>query len=459
MASSGSVDIFGAYDIRGRYPADFSPVVCARLGEAFLRATRNGFVVGRDARWASERAERSVVRCLRGSGRRIVALGVQPTPLIGFASKYLAATGLAFTPSHNTVGYAGIKAFRADGTSFAAEWDRVRIAFARATGGTRSLSRKPKSRVPAQAQPIRPARIVQAYLSHVTQSMGTSRRIVVDGRGGATTRLAPRALRGLGGHVEELHPRFSPDFHGLSPEPRRDNVTDLSRAVRNLRADLGVAFDGDGDRVVFVDERGRWVEPEIIALFLHRHLSPPGRPLIASVDASQRCEEEVRTVRSRVGSRYLTASMRHHAAAIGFEASSHYYLARWGPNSDGILVACVVCHLLDSARTSLGALRRAFGPIVRDYRVIRFGTRDEAQRSLRDIVSTASPPPKRGIDGFIFRASEGSVLLRLSNTEPLIRIVFEPHRGSRLSDLRRAWGRSLEGAAWASSASTRDRVS
>ena len=164
-------------------------------------------------------------------------------------------------------------------------------------------------------------------------------------------------------------------------------------------------------------------------------------------------------MRSRVGGRYVTAAMRRHGSSIGFEASSHYYLARWGPNSDGILAACVVCHLLDAARTSLGALRRAFGPIVRDRRVVNFGTREEARRSLNEVVSSASPRPEKGIDGFIFRASEGSVLLRVSNTQPSIRIVFEPCRGSRLSNLRRVWEKSLEGTAWARSPSTRNQVS
>ena len=459
VASNRSTDILGAYDIRGRYPGDFSAAICDRLAEGFLQTARDGFVVGRDVRRASERLERSVVGRLRRSGRRVVELGVQPTPVIGFASQYLATTGLAFTPSHNAVGDAGIKAFRADGTSFASEWTRVRAALARAPLVGRSSGPMSMGRAPTQGRPTPASPVVQPYLAHVTRSMQTSRTIVVDGRGGATTQLAPLALRRLGGEVRELHPRFSPNFHELSPEPQRENVADLGRMVRSVGADLGVAFDGDGDRVVFVDEKGSWVEPEVIAMFLHRHLSPRGRPLIASADASQRCEEEVPTVRSRVGGRYVTAAMRRHSSSVGFEASSHYYLARWGPNSDGILAACVVCHLLDSARTSLTVLRRAFGPIVRDQRIVNFGTRAEARRSLQEVVRHASPRPEKGVDGFVFRSSEGSVLLRLSNTQPSIRIVLEPQRGSRLDDLRRAWEASIEGTKFPLRLSARARAS
>jgi len=431
--------LFGDYDIRGRYPRDFSALTCRRIADAFLSATRGPFVVAIDTRRASARLERSIVGPLTQGGRTVLRLGVQPTPVVGFASSQLGRNGLVFTPSHNALGDAGIKAFGRTGKSLGAEWSRIRRAYVRPERRARARATVQAPGGPDQNPRTTTDAVVAAYLSHVTRGLDSSLSVVVDGRGGATSRLAPRALRLLGGSVTELHPHFSSAFYGLSPEPQPENVHDLGRAVRGRGADLGVAFDGDGDRVAFVDERGKWVEPEVVGLFLHRSLSSADRPLVASVDASQRCEGAALTVRSRVGSRYLSAAMRAHGSSVGFEVSSHFYLRRWGPNSDGILTACVVCHLLAREQTSLGALARAFGPIVRDRRVLEFSTRAQAVEQYRGLQMALGQRSEKVVDGFKLRARDGSILLRLSNTQPAIRLVLEPDPGRSLAALRRVW--------------------
>ncbi len=444
MAREHSVaaNVFGRYDVRGRYPEEFSPDVCRRIADALASSTRRSFVIARDSRTASARLATEVVRRLRADGRPVLELGVQPTPVVGFASSHLRLVGLAFTPSHNPVGYAGVKAFAPSGRAYADEWATVRRAFERRARPGRSTGRgAPGGRGPGTAPGV-----LEAYLDHVTAGQRSRQEVVVDGRGGATTRIAPRALRAMGATVRELHPEFSARFHGRSPEPLPENVRDLGRRVRATGAAFGVAFDGDGDRVVFVDEGGHWVEPEVIGTFLHHCLSSPGRPLVASADASQRCESEAPTVRSRVGSRYLTATMRRHRSEVGFEASSHFYLRRWGPNSDGILTACVVADLLDRRRTTLGRLRRSFGPIVRDRQVLDFPSRLAARRHVRELIAALRPTPERGIDGHLLRTAEGTVLFRLSNTQPSVRLTFEPRAGGSLAALRRTWARAVRSA-------------
>lgn len=440
-----SVVLFGSYDIRGRYPADFPPTTCHHLANALAATTTGRIVVGRDVRRASEQLEHAIVGDLEQGHRLVIPLGVQPTPVVGFASRYLSAVGLAFTPSHNALGYAGVKAFAPSGRAYGREWTRVREAYGRSVRGDRFRMERIRPRVGSpRPSPSREA-IVEAYLAHVTRGMRTGCSVVVDGRGGPTTRVAPAALARLGARVTELHPRFSSVFHGLSPEPQPENVTDLGRRVRSIGADLGVAFDGDGDRVVFVDERGRWVEPEVIATLLYDGLSARARPLVASVDASQRLESRVRTVRSRVGSRYVSATMRRYGSRVGFEASSHFYLDRWGPNSDGVLVACVVAHVLHRKGASLAELSRAFGPIVRARELFEFSTRTEAQRRFRRLAGSLEPAPEPGIDGVVYRLPEGSVLLRRSNTQPAIRVTLEPSRGRRLTELHRSWRAAMKG--------------
>ena len=435
----GPAPLFGSYDIRGRYPSDFPAETCRRLADSIAASTAGPLVVAHDVRRASERLERSIAGRLEQNRRVVLRLGVQPTPVVGFASGHLSSVGLAFTPSHNALGYAGIKAFTRYGRAFGSEWRSVRDAYDRSPTGKRYRNARPRSRSGAPSLANSRAAVERAYLAHVTRELRTDRSVVVDGRGGPTTRIAPAALARVGARVTQLNPQMSSRFHGLSPEPTRENVRDLGRRVRSVGGDFGVAFDGDGDRAVFVDERGQWVEPEVIATLLHDGLSSPAQPLVASVDASQRCESRVRTARSRVGSRYISATMRRQRAVVGFEASSHFYLDRWGPNSDGILTACVVAHLLARAETSLGERSRAFGPIARAAQVLEFSSRAEAERRYRSLVEGLDPAPERGIDGVVYRLPEGSVLLRRSNTQPAIRVTLEATSGESLAGLRQRW--------------------
>jgi phosphomannomutase len=439
----GSVQLFGAYDVRGRFPEEFPSATLERLAQALLREVRGPFLVGRDTRSESARLEGGIVRRFRAARRPVVRLGVQPTPVIGFASRKWQTPALAFTPSHNDLGYAGIKAFGPTGRSFGAEWALIRRHFFDEPEQTRSRPPSDGRRTPRRPAPPARKKVVEEYLGHVSRGLHTSLTVVTDGRGGATTLLAPRALARVGARVVQLHPRISPTFHGVSPEPRPNDVAELGRTVRARRADLGVAFDGDGDRVAFVDDHGRWVEPEVIGMFLYRNLSSPDRPLVVSADASYRCESAARTVRSRVGSRFVVAAMRRAGSWVGFEASSHYYLRRWGSESDGILVACVVCHLLEQERTSLGELRRRFGPILRSRQLLEFRTRNEAVRRFRELTHALAPLLRKGTDGFVHRSPRGSIIVRLSNTQPAIRVVFEADRGQRLGALRQFWSQEL----------------
>ena len=436
-------ELFGAYDIRGRYPRDFAPEVSRRLADAFLGNFPGPFVAARDTRGASRTLERTIVRRFRAKRRTVFELGVQPTPVVGFSSRYLRAVGLAFTPSHNALGFAGIKAFAANGESFGRQWSRLRRDFAGVGAVSRPHAVRADAGVPGPTGAPPPNDAVSAYVAHITRGLRFRGKIVVDGRGGATTRLAPQALSRIGATVRELHPTFSARFHGRSPEPAVDNVADLGRNVRSERADFGVAFDGDGDRVGFVDGDGDWVEPEVIATFLHRHLSPARRPLVGSADVSRRCETHARTVRSRVGSRYISEAMRRHRSLVGFEASSHFYLPRWGPNSDGILAACVVSDLLQRSGTTLADLSRDFGPILRFRSTIDFPTRALASEHLRSLIRCLDPPAQSDVDGFLWNSGSGTVLFRASNTQPSLRISFEARAGGRLSSLRREWARAL----------------
>ncbi|MFZ0890934.1 MAG: hypothetical protein WB778_01930 [Thermoplasmata archaeon] len=417
---------FGTYDIRGRFPSELGPTEVEHLAAAFAQIGKGPVLVGRDVRTESKKLESLLVSGLASRGRRVMRLGIQATPAIGFAAAHFRRAALALTPSHNAVGYVGIKAFGPEGKLFAREWALVRRLYLRSIeGGNQARRRSEHPRGP-QSRVVKKNNWTEAYLDHLTRGRRSSHSIVIDSRGGSTARIAPLALRRIGARITSLHPRFSATFFGLSPEPTPANVGKLSKLVRNKGADFGVTFDGDGDRVAFVDRRGRSVEPEVIAIFLQGQLVKSDKPLVASVDASSRCEGKVRIVRSRVGSRYVLSAMRKSRAIVGFESSGHYYLPEWDPNSDGILIACVVADLLSRTGRKLDELVDEFGPIFRKTRGIAFRSQEEAMRcydALRRRMAQRGVKP--GIDGISLRTASGAVHWRVSNTQPTIRFTLE----------------------------------
>jgi phosphomannomutase len=437
---------FGDYDIRGRFPEDVGPVEINHLATAFAQAGSGPLLIGRDVRRESARVELLLRSALRDRGRPVTSLGVQPTGAIAFAASYFRCTALALTPSHNAVGYMGIKAFGPGGKLYTHEWKGIRELYLRSV----SQKSRPLTKIVRGARhsaPSTPGRHwTAAYLDHLTRRRFTSLSLVIDSRGGTTTYWAPRALKRMGARIESLHSRYSPTFYGLSPEPTPADVHSLGAKVRACGTDFGATFDGDGDRVAFVDGSARWVEPEVVATFLHRQLSPPTKPLVASVDASLRCEQVVPTIRSPVGSRYVLDRMKHSGAVIGFEGSGHFYLPKLDPNSDGVLVACVLAALLERTGRSLDELVEEFGPIFRESRALSFRSRSEALLAYDALCrQNAGEMLEPGVDGVLLRAECGTILLRVSNTQPVIRVTLEAGDRSGLRRLRRSLGGLFRG--------------
>ena len=463
--------IFAGYDVRGRYPDRLGPAVAFRLGRALRRSLGRSFLLGQDTRRESRAVAKSLMAGLLASGARIESLGIVPTPMVAFSAAEEHRYGLAVTPSHNAAGYAGLKVFTPSGRILDREWKRVGDAYRdlSSTEAGRPLSAA-RSRARPVVDPAARRSSERRYVAHLTRGLRSHLSVVVDTRGGATARLAPLALARMGARVATLSQGFSPDFFGRSPEPRPETLRDLSRRVVRTNASLGFAFDGDGDRCVVVDDRGRIVEPEMVGLLLHEQLSRPRGPIVASEDASRILERTARTVRSRVGGRYVTRRMEEAGAAVGIEPSGHFYARRFGSDSDGILAACLVTHAVSLSGTRPSDRFRRFGTIARGTFTVDFASSDDARRAFRSLVHRHGTRAIRGLEGVTFEFPQGWCLVRPSNTQPSVRFSFEATDASRLPLLRRAvralaasWGvlshaSILEGPPGASARGARNRI-
>jgi phosphomannomutase len=409
------VAIFKAYDIRGVVPGELDAEIAYGVGRAtahFIGA--EWLVVGRDARVHSPELCQALIRGITDEGVSVIDLGLAATPMVYFAVADLAAGGgVMVTASHNPAEYNGFKICR-----------EKAIPIGEATG---------LKEIEARVE----QRDVRAGYASQALSVGAGRpsaRVAIDcGNGMASVGLEP-VLDRLSLTVERLY--FEPDgtFPNHEADPLKlENLSEVSDAVRRVGADFGVAFDGDADRAVFVDEGGRPIASDLMTAVMARHqlARKPGGLVLYDLRSSRAVAEEVeaaggRAEMCRVGHSFVKAHMRESGAVFAGELSGHIYFRF--PNdliADDAIAAFVA--LLDV----LDAERRPLSEIIAPLR--RYHASGEINRRVRDtgiVLETIEQehlgaPSVSKLDGLRVGYSDWWFNLRPSNTEPVLRLNLE----------------------------------
>jgi phosphomannomutase len=423
--------IFKAYDIRGVFPDELDAAAAYRIGRATARLLGGSEIaVGRDARSSSPRLFDALVRGLGDEGSAVVDLGLVCTPMLYHAVEALGAGGgVMITASHNPGRYNGFKICREHA-----------IPIGEATG-LREIERfagEAASGAPPSAhrRDVRRADLRDAYVSHVLRLARKvpELRVAIDcGNGMASVALEP-LLERLPLDVVRLY--FEPDgtFPNHDADPLKlENLREVCDAVRRTGADLGVAFDGDADRAIFVDDRGEPVSSDLVtALLARRELREhPGGLVLYDLRSSRVTAEEVRAAGGRaqmcrVGHSFVKAQMRESGAIFAGELSGHMYF-RFSPTlvaDDGIAAFAA---LLDV----LGTERKPLSELVAPLR--RYAATGEINRRVADVPGLlaaierehAAAPEISHLDGLLVRYPDWWFNLRPSNTEPVVRLNLE----------------------------------
>lgn len=432
---------FQEYDIRGRFPEEANLDTARSIGKRLAGMLGRAVLVARDTRQESLEFERALVGALRASGVFVEVIGIAPTPALEFCARRYRRSGLAVTPSHNPLGYVGLKGFSPEGRLFRDEWVRLAHSWTAPLPADDPTSRGLSMAGPRRPRPIG-TRWIEEYLRFAASGVRTRLHVVVDCRGGATAKLAPRALRYTGARVSAIDAEFSSTFAGRSPEPNPRDLAALGKRVREERADLGATFDGDGDRVAFVDEAGHAVAPEVVALVLRSRWKSSEFPLVATADTSQRLRQFGRVRYCRVGSYHVRSMIRQVRGRLGFEGSGHYYIGSGSGSSDGIRTACILLHSLTARRIRLAEEVARIGPFPRLVRTIAFPTMIEARHVFDDCVRRVGPRGRREFGGLRLSGPPGWLYLRPSNTQPLLRVTIEPKEPFGIS-VAQDWFESL----------------
>ncbi len=425
-----SASIFKAYDIRGVVPSTLNPEVAEALGRAFGSAARaageTAVAVGRDGRLSGPALSQALIRGLVATGVEVIDVGAVTTPMLYFAAHTLATSGIQVTGSHNPKDYNGFKMVLAGRAIYGDEIQALRKTM---EAGSATL---------APGGSVRQVDVTEAYVQRIVGDVRLARpmKIVVDSGNGIAGASAPAIFRALGCEVTELFSEVDGDFPNHHPDPSKpENLKDLIAALQQGDAELGLAFDGDGDRLGIVTKDGQNIFPDRqMQLFAQDVLSRvPGGTIVYDVKCSQRLGPAIEAAGGKplifkTGHSLIKAKMKELDSPLGGEMSGHiFFKERWFGFDDGTYAGCRMLEILSkspNASDVLNALPTSFSTPELNVKCAE-GEPHAVVEQLLKAASFEAPAQVSTIDGLRVDWPDGFGLIRASNTTPVLVLRFE----------------------------------
>ncbi|MFP5429941.1 MAG: phosphomannomutase/phosphoglucomutase [Gammaproteobacteria bacterium] len=423
-------EIFRAYDIRGIVGKGLDEAVARSIGlaigsEALARGEQT-VVVGRDGRLSGSQMNAALIDGLRASGRDVIDVGMVPTPVLYFAAKTIGTgTGVMITGSHNPGDYNGFKIMIAGDTLAGDEIQalRQRIEKGEFTAGGGNLSQR---------------HVVQDYVDRVSGDIVMARplKVVVDAGNGVAGAIAPRVLEALGCEVVPLFCEVDGNFPNHHPDPSKpENLEDLIGAVAANGADIGIAFDGDADRIGIVTPTGKNIFPDRLMMLLAKHVltTNPGADIIFDVKCTRDLSALIsrlggRPVMSKTGHSFIKSKLKETGAALAGEMSGHiFFNDRWFGFDDAIYAAGRVLEILSLESDDADVVFAEF-PENPSTPEITIPVADSKKFALVDALKSKAKFADANIitiDGLRVELPDAWGLIRASNTSPCIVARFE----------------------------------
>jgi len=400
---SGKRRYFGTDGVRGIVGRDLTPAFVERLGRAATLWRGGGAVlIGRDTRASGRELERAFASGVASAGGNAMLAGVLPTPAVALLALDL---GAVISASHNPPEYNGVKLFDGDGQKLTDEAEEEIEAL---------LGEAPRNAELGEIDNLEIA--VGSYRDHVTDRFGSDLdglHIGVDCANGAYSGLAPNAFRNLGAQVTAIGDK--PDGENINVGCGATDLRALQELVKGKGLDLGVAFDGDGDRMLAVDERGEVVDgDQILAILaLDLEVDMVAVTLMANLGLHRLLEEHgIRVVTTDVGDRYVLEALRREGGVLGGEQSGHLIYLDGHVTGDGLVAALLLCQALRGRKLSEAvAVMPRFPQAKKNVPV--------ATKELTPAIRKRVDEVNAELDG------RGRVLVRGSGTEPVVRVLAE----------------------------------
>jgi phosphomannomutase len=422
--------IFKAYDVRGLVPEQLDAAGCHAIGAAFARfaiadGAAEGVVVARDMRPSGPELVDAFAEGVMGQGLDVVDIGLASTDMLSFASAHLDLPGAMFTASHNPAGYNGIKMCRRSAGPMSADTGLIEV---------RDMAAAPPA--PVEVAGTRTSmNLLAAFADHVRSFVALDKlaplKIVADTANGMGGYVVPAVFDDLPFDLEVMYAELDGTFPNHPADPiQPENQRDLQARVLATGADVGLAFDGDADRVFLVDEKGELLSGSLTTAIVAQGVlaREPGATIIHNLICSKTVPAVIAegggtAVRSRVGHSFIKQDMADTGAAFGGEHSGHYYFRDNFRADSGLIAALVVLEQLSEAGVALSELRKPFERATASGEI---NTEvDDPLAVIESVAAAYGDADQDRLDGLTVDLGDWWFNLRPSNTEPLLRLNLE----------------------------------
>ena len=445
-----TASIFKAYDIRGTYPRTLHEELAEGLGRAFgtlaVKEGQHAVAVGRDGRLSGQALANALMRGLMSVGIQVIDVGLTTTPQLYFAAHTVCKSGIQVTGSHNPKDDNGFKMVLGGRAIYGDEIQSLREVI------------EAESWVLSNQGSLRTLDILPAYIQRIVSGIELSRplKIVVDSGNGIAGASAPGIFRALGCEVIELFSEVDGNFPNHHPDPSKpENLKDLVATLQTTGAELGLAFDGDGDRLGIVTKDGETIYPDRqMQLFAQDVLSRvPNGTILFDVKCSQRLAPAVRAAGGiplmyKTGHSLIKAKMKEIEASggqapLGGEMSGHiFFKERWYGFDDGTYAGCRLLEIVSrsaDANAVLKALPTSFSTPELNV-ACQEGEAHQLTAQLLQVASQhfSAPAEISDMDGLRVDWPDGFGLIRASNTTPVLVLRFEGHTQAALTRIEQS---------------------
>ena len=419
---------FGTDGIRGRANGTITPELALKVGQAAGLTFRRGdhrhrVLIGKDTRLSGYMIETALVAGFTSVGMDVFQTGPMPTPAVAMLTRSMRADlGVMISASHNPYDDNGIKLFGPDGFKLS---DEVELKIEELVD-SELVKKLAKSADLGRARRIDDGqgRYVEFAKRTLPRNLSLDGlRVVVDCANGAAYRVAPQALWELGAEVISMG--VEPDGFNINRECGSTETAPLCRKVKEMRADIGIALDGDGDRVLIADERGHIVDGDQLLAVIAESWQADGRlakpGIVATVMSNLGLERYldklgISLARTPVGDRYVLEHMRAHGFNVGGESSGHIILSDYTTTGDGLLTALQVLAVVKKQEQPVSNVCHRFDPLPQVLKNVRYASGKPLENAK---VRNAIKDAQARLDG------HGRLIVRSSGTEPVIRVMGE----------------------------------
>jgi phosphomannomutase len=427
-------NIFKAYDVRGIYPEEINKEIAFKIGCAtvkFLQAKnlnkKLNLVVGEDCRLSSPTLRGAVIDAITKAGANVTYIGPCTTPLFYFSvNKLKADGGIMVTASHNPPQYGGLKIVGFESSPIGAESGLKEIE--KISQETLELTK--------ESGKVEEVSLVSDYVDFVIKNSKigynlNKLKIVIDAGNGMTPLVLRPLFEKLAMKPDQLYFEIDCSFPNHSPDiSRAEALVDLKKRVMDTRGDLGIAFDGDGDRIMFVDEKGEIIRAEyILALLFKEGSGFFGKPkIVYDLRVSKSIKEFIGSmgVKSRPGHSLMKQVMRENHANIGGELSGHFFFKETKYIESSVLVMLKILKIISKSQKSLSELIKPFQKYYHSGEVnMPIDNLERGAQMIKNLKEKYRDGKIDELDGVTVEYRDWWFNLRLSNTEPIVRLVVE----------------------------------